>query len=159
MIRYSTIPDKIPAADAEMVVNPERERHGVRRFRAGMRNKKGKKDKNLNKHLLYHIMDESELTWENAIKVVSRYEIAHDSSSSSSSSSSSEDEVEAIEVMPNVKCDSVSSLAIQVRKNQKEIQKLKSDQEKLIAEFAKLSSSVETLNQLVHGISQQFAQS
>ena len=71
MSRYSTIPDKVPAAGGGMIDNIEKERHGVRRFRAGMRDRTGKKNKELKKHLLYHLVDDSKLTWENAIKVAS----------------------------------------------------------------------------------------
>ena len=167
MIKYSAIPDKILAADGEMADNPEKERHGVRRFRAGMRNKKGKKDKNLNKHLLYHLIDDSELTWENAVKVALRYEMSHDSpsSSSSSSSSDSDDEIQTIEISSGKNpaetknaqkrksgVRTISALAKQVSENRKEIQKIKANQETLIAEFAEIKS-------LVGALEQQFAQS
>ena len=73
--RYSGLPEKITQGGAQ-VANPEVERQGVRRFCAGIRNKKGKKDKDLSRHLLFHLMDDADLTWENAIKIASRWEMA-----------------------------------------------------------------------------------
>ena len=77
MNRYSGLPEKITRGGAQ-IPNPELERQGVRRFRAGMRNKKGKKDKDLSRHLLFHLMDDADLTWDNAIKIASRWEMATD---------------------------------------------------------------------------------
>ena len=56
--------------------NPHVERQGVRRFRAGMRNERRKKDKDLDRHLLFHLMDDAGLTWDNAITIASRWEMA-----------------------------------------------------------------------------------
>ena len=84
---------------------PEIERQGVVRFRHGMRNEKGKKDSDLSDHLNYHLMEDTELTWKNAIEVTSRWEMAKNrrkkskkAESSSNSSDSSDDEVESVEV-------------------------------------------------------------
>ena len=164
MGRYSTVPDKVPAAGGGMITNPERERQGVRRFCAGMRDRKGKKNKKLKKHLLYHLVGDSELTWDNAVKVVTRWELAQgrksesssSSSSSSSSPSSSDVEVEALKTTLNGEAgDAISALAKQICENKREIQDLKANQEKLIAAFAELKSSVDALNEIAQGFLQQ----
>lgn len=162
MNKYSTIPDKVPAAGGGMIDNPEKERQGVRRFRAGIRDKKGKKNKELKKHLLYHLVDESELTWETAITVTTRWESAQwkrsGSSSSSSSSSSSDDKAAVLDDSPNEKDsgNAISALAKQVLKNKNGIEELRVSQDKLIAAFSELKSSFDELNETVQGLSQRY---
>ena len=111
MARYSTLPAKVMnAAGDALVENPEREIQGIRRFRMGIRNRHGKKDSTMKRQLLYNLIKLKEQTWENAMDIASRWELADyeegaakekkkESSSSSSSSSSSDDEdcVEAVE--------------------------------------------------------------
>ena len=109
MSRYSGLSDKITINGAE-IANPEKVREGIRRFRTSMRNKEGRKDKDLTRHLLFHLMEDADLTWENAIMVASRWEMAstasvetveisasgHASSSSSSGDATPADESDAI---------------------------------------------------------------
>ena len=105
MQRYSTLQKQLITISGGLTTNPEIERQGVVRFRHGMRNEKGKKDSDLSDHLNYHLMEDSELTWKNAIEVTSRWEMAKNrrkkskkAESSSDSSDSSDDEVESVEV-------------------------------------------------------------
>ena len=97
MNRYSPLPDQVRAAVGDQQIpNPEKEREGVRRFRAGIRTKSGKKCESLDAHMAYHLVEKDELNWKNAIKVASRWELAHDGNGSDgSSSASSDDEVKA----------------------------------------------------------------
>ena len=69
-------------------------REGIRQFRKGIRNRKGKKDKEQTRQIKYNLHKEADLTWENALDVACRYEAAHDLSSDSSASSSSSSEEE-----------------------------------------------------------------
>ena len=96
MNRYSTIADKISVSTADgaamvSVSNPAKEREGVRRFRAGMRNKNGKKEKSLEKHLRYHLVVDTELTWDNAVEAAVRWEMANRMNESSSDDSDDND--------------------------------------------------------------------
>ena len=78
MGRYSYVQPTIINATGETIPNPERETQGVRRFVEGIRNEKGKIDDEFKRHLEYHLQDEREMTWNNAIKVASRYETVND---------------------------------------------------------------------------------
>ena len=67
----------------------DNEREGVKRFIAGIRDRKGKKRKDLVKTLKFNMKKESEMTWENAKDFAQRWEAVNDAPSSESSSSSS----------------------------------------------------------------------
>ena len=82
---YSDIPEFIGAGDAR-VKNPQRIKDGIKRFKKGMRNKKGEKDTDLQIHMKYNLHREEDRTWENAYLVACRWEAAHDQPSSSKSS-------------------------------------------------------------------------
>ena len=61
MNRYSSIPAKITVGNAQ-VDNPEKERQEVKRFKAGLRDPEGKKDRAFSKHMRYHLMEDADLT-------------------------------------------------------------------------------------------------
>lgn len=75
---------------------------GIRRFRNGIRNRRGKVDKKLKTQLRYNLHSETDMTWEKAVDIANRWEAAHDGPSSETSESSSDsdgandEEVEAV---------------------------------------------------------------
>ena len=77
MNRYSTLQVTVLNAGRVEIPNPDREQEEVRRFIEGMRDHKGNQDLDFKRHLEYHLQDQTELNWNNAIKVASRYEIVH----------------------------------------------------------------------------------
>ena len=145
MNRYSCLPDEIltalpgignAAATTTMMPNPEKEKQGVRRFRAGMRDQHGKKDKEMVRHLRYNLVEDAELTWENAIKVASRWELSF--SDASDSEESSDDGVQTEKTGPKEKPSGaertpivISALTDQVYENQARIAKVEAAQEEL----------------------------
>ena len=148
MNRYTDLPDEIlvavPAvgnipATTTSIPNPEKEKQGVRRFRAGMRNAKGKKSKSMNTHLRYNLVDDEQMKWKHAIKVASNWEIAcGDTSSSEEKGDSDDDDIQAVEVKSKgkavkSKCTSgvISALHDQVHENQMKIAKIETAQERL----------------------------
>ena len=78
MTRYSYSPAMVYTATGDSIPNPEREKEGVRRFIEGIRDERGHEDPEFKRHLGYHLQDESELTWENALEVASRFESLDD---------------------------------------------------------------------------------
>ena len=93
--QYSGMKDEIEVGGVK-VLNATKVHDGIRRFKRGIRNRKGKKDKDQTRHLHYNLHTSEDLTWDKALDVASRWEAANDyseesSASSSSSSSSSED--------------------------------------------------------------------
>ena len=100
--KYSGMPDTYQGPNNTNVVNKAKIADGIRRFCKGIRNRKGKKDKEQMKQLKYNLHREDDQTWEHALDVAGRWEAANDYGSSSSASSSSsedddnEDEVEAV---------------------------------------------------------------
>ena len=88
---YSDIPEFIGTGDAR-VKNPQRVKDGLKRFKKGLRNKRGEKDNDLRNHMKYNLYKEEDITWENAYLVACRWEAAHDQPSSSESDD--EDDVE-----------------------------------------------------------------
>ena len=121
--------------------------------------KEGKKDKELKKHLRYHLVDSKELTWENALKLAMNWEIAY-----GTGTSMAEEEVEsvsAVEVksselrikrkertgMEELKEDAAAtaSLSDQVRENRMRIEKLELGQEKINATLVELSSKMDSV--------------
>ena len=157
--RYSDHPDMSYDSTGASHPNREKEKEGVRRFRAGMRTKEGKKDKELKKHLRYHLVDSKELTWENALKLALNWEIAY-----GTGTSMAEEEVEsvsAVEVksselrikrkeqtgMEELKEDvaATASLLDQVRENRMRIEKLELGQEKINATLVELSSKMDSI--------------
>ena len=88
--RYSDMPDHFNVGQRK-VENTAKIREGIRRFRKGIRDRKGKRDKNQIRHMKYYLHSEADLTWEKALDVACRYEMAHGERSSSSDSSSDND--------------------------------------------------------------------
>ena len=170
MKRYSSLPAKITVVEGtaqapttRVIDNPEYERQGVRRFRAGMRDQDGKKDDDLRRHLKYHLVDDDELTWKTALKISSRWELADsgpESSSSESDDGDSDDEVKAVEVKKSEgkkkgkkskgkgKCADgvISTLADQVQINQMKIKTIETAQERLQTSVSSLKTSQDATN-------------
>ena len=139
MARYSFTPANIISVTGGVVPNPERETQGVRRFIEGIRNEKGKVDIEFKRHLEYHLQDEREMNWENAIKVATRYESIYDApddaEEESDSDSDSDEEVKAMETKKKKKKNkgkvTISALADQVHENQIRITKMETAQERM----------------------------
>ena len=112
MKRYSTLPEKVrnAAGDAD-VDNPEYERQGVRRFRMGYRDREGKKDPAMKRHLMYNLMKEKSQTWKNLMEIAAAWELAdydgaadkEEAEEESSSSEEDDDELKAVEVVKSKK--------------------------------------------------------
>jgi transcription initiation factor IIF auxiliary subunit len=138
-----------------------KELEGVGRFVKGMRNKAGKRDDDLDKHMKYQLFVDEDKTWKNDIRVAARWEAAKDksmasSSSSESSESSSDDtsrettsdnEAAAMRKKPkkgkNIKKQvnkeqRVATLIDQVENNTVEIQSVRSSMEQHMAECESL---------------------
>ena len=97
--RYSGMPDKITVGNSS-VDNNAKVKDGIRRFLTGMRDKRGKKNKDLARVLNYGLMEDDDLTWKNAVDIATRWENSHDDDSTSDSgtdSSNSSGEEEAAE--------------------------------------------------------------
>jgi hypothetical protein len=141
--------------DAVGAANKRRpnELEGVNRFVKGIQNKAGKKGADLQGHLKYHLFENKERTWQNAITIASRWERAkeHSTPLSSSAESSSDslsdesitdgkaaamtaDKLEKTGKIKEKKEQTVATLADQVRNNTVEIQSFKSSLEQHMAE-------------------------
>ena len=122
-------------ATRNAVPNPERETQGVRRFIEGMRDEKGRIDEDFKRHLEYHLQDETEMTWENAIKVASRYESAADASEAEDGSS--DDDSGEADADKNKKSGggkvTISALSDQDYENQERISAIESALERMAA--------------------------
>merc|ERR1712212_687212 len=89
--RYSGMRDTIQVG-AVAVPNEEKVRNGIRRFKNGIRDRKGKKDKDQTRHFRYNLQDDDDLTWENALKVAGRWEAANEQESPNEESAGSSDD-------------------------------------------------------------------
>ncbi len=153
--RYSDLPDTRYDSTGTPSPNPEKEKEGVCRFRAGMRNMEGKKDKELRRHLKYHMMASSELTWGNALKVASSWEIACGSDSSVEKKKETEKEAEDEESLNAVgkeveeEVSSTASLLDQVHENRRRIEKLESAQEEMAASLEAIGESQNAMNAIL----------
>ena len=168
MNRYSCLPSEIltavpaagnVAATTKMIPNPEKEKQGVRRFRAGMRDQHGKKDKEMVRHLRYNLVEDAELTWKNAIKIASRWELSVSDSSASEKGeeSSSDDDARVTEVKAKGKkvksiCTSgtISALHDQVHENQMKIAKIETAQERLATSVNEMKTSTDSSLKELH---------
>ena len=74
--KYSGIKDH-HTVGAVQVVNVSKIQDGIRRFKKGIRNKEGLKDKSQIRRLQYNLHKTADLTWENALEVTSRWEAAN----------------------------------------------------------------------------------
>ena len=145
----------------------------MRRFRRGIRNRKGKVDKKQVKQLKFNLLKEEEQTWENALDAASRWEAANDigsSDSESDSSSSSSEELETVEdrkkksskkrkgkkVAASVAFGSASSIATltdKVETNARDIKGVKSENERLSANVkAWKDETTSTLNEILQTV-------
>jgi len=98
MGRYSNVPDRIQVGGVD-TPNPAKEADGVRRFKRGLRTKRGERSEGLKQHMSYHLQEEKDLTWKKALDAAGRWEVAADgvgSESKSEESDESEVEVEAV---------------------------------------------------------------
>ena len=164
--RYSDLPDTSYDSTGASHPNREKEKEGVRRFRAGMRTKEGKKNKELKRHLQYHLVDPKELTWENALKLAMNWEIAYGTGTSMAeeeAESVSAVEVKSAEVQPKRKermgmedleeeASATASLSDQVRENRMRIEKLELGQEKMAASVEAMGVTVVELSSKMDSI-------
>ena len=144
--RYSRMRDTV-GVGAAAVPNQEKIRDGIRRFKKGIRNRKGKVDKDQIRHLRYNLLKDDDLNWTTALDVASRWEAAndYDDENQSSSDSDGEDSLNAVECDKNKrtagkaitdstsKNNAVATLAEKVEENANNIQSVKSAQELLTA--------------------------
>ena len=163
---------------AGMRAGQEKTRDGIRRFKNGIRDRKGRKDKDQVHHLQYNLHEDDDLTWENAMKVAGRWEGANDlgSSDADSSESSDDDPVEAMEVKKKSKAKclakadakkekrtvisaiadtetAVASLTEKVETNARDIKGMKSDQERFNANVtAWKDENAATLKQILEAV-------
>ena len=148
----------------------EKERQGVRRFRAGIRNIKGKRDSELEEHMNYHLQTDDELNWPHAIKVASKWELARGRTDKDSSSSddddddSDDDDVRAIEAKKKKagktskkknKSVVISALADQVHEHSMKITKMETAQERMSTAMGGLKESQDATAVVLQGISQK----
>ena len=163
MNRYSSIPAKIMVGGAQ-VDNPQKERQEVKRFKAGLRDLEGKKDRAYSKHMRYHLMEDADLTWKLAMYYASRWEGADSDIDDSDDSDESDDDVKAVEVdsahvKPTDKTVSfardgisISTLTDQVFKNQERIANLEAAQEHLEEAFKGIKTSQDAMNNTINNI-------
>ena len=142
MSRYFHTPATVFTATGACIANPERERQGVRRFKEGIRDDKGKFDEKFYEHLSYHLQDQEEMTWNNALDVANRFEATDSTPAAKAKSkpasgkkaeSESEGESEEGESKDGDKkkrSSVISAIADQVHENQMRITKLETAQER-----------------------------
>ena len=153
--RYSHMPATIVSVAGGLVPNPEREMQGVRRFIEGIRNEKGKIDDDFKRHLEYHLQDETEMNWENAIKVASRYETVFDTTNNAEEKNDDDpdsDEVKAVETKKTKAAGSkitISALVDQVEENQERISKIESALDRMAAAQEQLAVAQEATNAMM----------
>ena len=157
MARYSSLPDEVRTEQGQLKGNDEKERQGVRRFIHGMRAKSGEKDKMFQKHLEHHLQEDKELTWANALKVATRYEIVWGNKESTSSENSSDEDPDdgskASACRKKEKASKktegnvcISAIADQVHENQMRIKGIEAAQERLAEAQEELAAAQETTN-------------
>ena len=175
--RYSSMPEYVTINNTR-VKNATKIKDGIRRFRKGIRNRKGQKDRGQQEHMRYNLHKDEDLTWENALEVACRWEAAHDvatSSSSDSESSSSEDQLEVVEAKKNKKKEkkkgkskkksssiatveevgAIATLVDKVETNAREIKGVKSEQERLAANVTTWKNETSsTLNEILQAVKQ-----
>lgn len=164
MGKYSGMPDKIIEAGVS-VPNPAKEKEGVRRFKKGMRTRRGEKDKDLMIHMKFHICKDKDLTWAKALEAAERWETANDTDSSSDASDSKDSETEevkavdvrrgakskrrsksgraisAVETATEAKTE-VATIADQVKTNTMDIKSVKTEQERASVKMEKITESM-----------------
>ena len=162
MGRYSYVQPTIIDATRNVIPNPERETQGVRRFVEGMRDEKGRIDEDFKRHLEYHLQDEKEMTWANAIKVASRYETVTNASKEEDGSSddANSEEAKAAESEKKTKVKkgkvTISALADQVEENQERIAKIESALDRMAAAQEQLAVAQEATNAMMQEMLAKF---
>ena len=174
MNRYSGMPDNVVVGGAS-APNRTKIKEGVRRFKRGIRDIKGEKNRELTTHMKFHLHKDDDLTWEKALDAASRWEAANyrgDESGSSSSDSSDEGEKVAAVTKGRAKRKSgktvlttemreeeVASLAEQVEANTLDIGEIKFELERMSTEvkmgFESLLHTVNHCVQEVRNMSQE----
>ena len=165
--RYSSIPAKINNSAGAAVDNPEREIQGVKRFRAGMRTKEGKKDPSLARFMRMNLTEEKELNWERALEIAAKWEMGYASGESGSGEESeeSDDEVKAVDVRPKksitkkkgkAKCSGddnvIATLSVKVQENQVKIKQIEATQERMITQLKEVKESLDHNNGALQSI-------
>ena len=140
MNRYSTLPPKVAVNGVE-VDNPEKEKEEVKRFKVGMRTIKGKKDKELKRFLRSRLLLGSDLTWDNALELATRWENAYSENESVQSVGSDAEDG-----------DAVAALSDQINDNQQRITNLEIAQEHMGVEIEGLKASQEVMGNTVDRI-------
>ena len=158
MTRYSYSPAMVYTAAGDSIPNPEREREGVRRFIEGIRDEKGHEDPEFKRHLSYHLQDESEFTWTNALDVASRLEALDDDGKRGIATKSSEEEEEedteeeelgAMAAKTKSKSkhrNMLSTIANLAYQNQARITNLEHGQERIAAGLEAMNASLEEIS-------------
>ena len=167
--RYSDLPDERYDSAGASHPNREKEKEGVRRFQAGMRTKEGKKDKELKRHLKYHLVDSKELTWENALKLALNWEVAYGTGTLVEEEEVEKEllssmEVKALAAKPKKGRNETrleefqedaafaSSLLDEIRENRERIEKLELGQEKMAASVEAMGATVVELSSKMDSI-------
>ena len=150
--RYGDMKDTVREGDVD-VPNKAKIMDGIRRFKRGIRTRKGRKDADQRRHLDYNLMNEEDLTWEHALEVACRWEAANDVSEESDAGASESEVEEEIEAVTDSKAKKgkkkkekeeqakktivsaveLATLADRVETNSRDIKGVKSDQERLTA--------------------------
>ena len=157
MGRYSYVQPTVLDEAGEIVPNPERETQGVRRFIEGICNEKGQSDEEFKHHLEYHLQDVNEMTWDNAIKVASRYETINNMSDEESDSDADDTDADGDEkaAKPSKGKKSVrskvtvSALSDQVCENEERISSIESALERMAAAQEQLAVAQEATNAMM----------
>ena len=164
MNRYSSIPAKITVGNNQ-VDNPEKERQEVKRFKAGLRDPEGKKDRAYRKNMRYHLQEDADHTWKLAMYYACRWEGADSDVSNSDDSTDtpeSEDDVKAVEVKSadvrskkkqkktKTKCSQedgiIASLTDKVQENQIKIKQIETTQERTSTQLKEVKDTLDTYN-------------
>ena len=163
--RYSSIPAKIINTAGTAVDNPEREIQGVKRFRAGMRTKEGKKDPSLARFMRMNLTEEKELNWERALEIAAKWEMGYASGESGSGEESESDDEVKSDVRPKksekkkkgkAKCsgdnDVIATLSVKVQENQVKIKQIEATQERMITQLKEVKESLDHNNGALQSI-------
>ena len=159
MTRYSYSPAMVYTATGDSIPNPEREKEGVRRFIEGIRDEKGHEDPEFKRHLSYHLQEESELTWKNALDVASRFEAIDDDdeagqavkikSREEDEEDTEEEELGAMATKTKSKLkhrDTLSTIANLAYQNQARITNLELGQERITAGLEVMNACIEEIS-------------
>ena len=136
--KYLDMKDMIGEGDAA-TINLAKVHDGIRRFKKGLRDRKGNFNESLNRHVKLNLCKNADFTWENALDSASRWEAANDFSDIDSSDASDNENdrgspVEATKIVGALESSAVfTSLVKRVEANEKNIEDLQIGQERLSA--------------------------